>query len=73
MGSGVEVRQFRTVLYDYADITDVRVDRGNKDRTITLALRHGRIRNLPAPTRGLRPPSDTGWTTHSSPSDAAVV
>ena len=56
---GVEVRQFKTALYEYGDITDARIDRGNNDRTIKLTMRNGKARTLPAPTRGLRPPSDT--------------
>jgi hypothetical protein len=57
--AGVEIRQFRTVLYRYSEITDARVDRGNNDRSITLTLRSGPARTLPAPTRWFRPDSDT--------------
>lgn len=59
VAAGVEIRQFRTVLYPYSDITDARVDRGNSDRSIKLTLRHGPARTLPAPTRWFRPDSDT--------------
>ena len=56
--AGVEVRQWATRLYRYADIADVKLDRATNDRTITLGFRDGRNRRLPAPTRGLRKPSD---------------
>jgi hypothetical protein len=59
ISDGVEVRRFKTALYEYGDITDARIDRGNNDRTIRLTMRTGKTHTLPAPTRGLRPPSDT--------------
>jgi hypothetical protein len=58
VAAGVEVRQFRTVLHRYGDITDARVDRANNDRSIKLTLRHGTARTLPAPTQWLRRDSD---------------
>ena len=57
--TGVEVRHGRTRLYPYADIVDARIDRASNDRIIKLVVRDGRrVVVLPAPTRGLRPPSD---------------
>lgn len=52
------VRHYVTKRYAWSEITDARIDRGTNDRAIKTSLADGRRITLPAPTRGLRKPSD---------------
>jgi hypothetical protein len=58
VAAGVEVRELRTRVYPWADISSADLDRFSNRRIIKLTMRDGSVRVLPVPTRGLRKLSD---------------